>query len=101
MRFRLNARRSWRLSADKPLTGQLQLRYPDYCSHRPHRPEARPMDIVIQILIGLLTIFIGFLLGNAWQISRRRVVYWQARRFWRPFVSGDVKIVIGRFREFD
>ena len=59
------------------------------------------MSTVIQVLIGLLTTFIGFLLGAAWQISRRRIMYWRARRFWRPFVSGDTIIVVGRFREFD
>jgi hypothetical protein len=59
------------------------------------------MAVVGQILIGLLTTFIGFLLGVAWQMSRRRITYWRARRFWRPFFSGDMKIVMARFREFD
>jgi hypothetical protein len=59
------------------------------------------MTVVWQVLIGLLTAFIGFLLGYTWKISRRRITYWRARRFWRPFVSGDLKIVVDRFRQFD
>jgi hypothetical protein len=59
------------------------------------------MSVVIQVLIGLLTIFLGFVLGFTWQVSRRRLLYWRARRFWRPFVSKDLKIVVGRFdKEF-
>src|SRR5690242_4400957 len=59
------------------------------------------MDVVGQVLIGLLTTFIGFLLGLAWQMSRRQITFWRARRFWRPFFSDDMKIVMSRFREFD
>lgn len=59
------------------------------------------MTIVSQILIGLLTTLVGFALGFTWQLSRRSIIYWRARRFWRPFVSGQSKIVVGRFREFD
>jgi len=59
------------------------------------------MTIVSQILIGLLTTFTGFIAGFTWQLSRRSITYWRARRFWRPFVLGESKIVIGRFREFD
>jgi len=59
------------------------------------------MTVFIQIVIGLLTTFVGFLLGLAWHISHQRVTYWRARRFWRPFVSSNLKIVVGRFREFD
>lgn len=59
------------------------------------------MTIVSQILIGLLTTFIGFTLGFTWQLSRRGINYWRARRFWRPFISAELKIVVGRFREFD
>jgi len=39
------------------------------------------MAVVGQILIGLLTTFIGFLLGAAWQMPRRQITYWRARRF--------------------
>ena len=59
------------------------------------------MAIVREVLIGLLTTFIGFVIGFTWRMSRRQVTYWRARRFWRPFVSGDLKIVLARFREFD
>jgi hypothetical protein len=59
------------------------------------------MDVIGQVLIGLLTTFIGFVLGLAWQMSRRQITYWRARRFWRPFFSDDMKIVMARFREFD
>jgi len=59
------------------------------------------MTVVWQVLIGLLTTFIGILLGLSWKISRQRIIYWRARRFWRPFLSGDLKIVVDRFRQFD
>src|SRR5690242_18886628 len=59
------------------------------------------MTIVSQVLIGLLTTFIGFALGFTWQLSRRGISSWSARRFWRPFTSDQPKIVVGRFREFD
>lgn len=58
------------------------------------------MTIVIQVLIGLVTIFIGFATGSAWQMSRRRLSYWRARRFWRPFLASDLKVAIGKFNEF-
>ncbi len=59
------------------------------------------MDILGQILIGLLTAFIGFLLALSWQASRRGLTYWRARALWRPFMSGDLMIVIGRFAELN
>lgn len=59
------------------------------------------MSVVSQVLVGLLTIFIGFALGFTWQVTRRRLLYWRARRFWRPFISKDLRIVVGRFdKEF-
>lgn len=59
------------------------------------------MSIVVQILLGLIVTFLGFLIGRAWKISQRRRPYWSARRFWRPFLSGDVKIVMSKFNEFN
>lgn len=58
------------------------------------------LTIVIQVLIGLVTTFIGFVIGSAWQMSHRRLSYWRARRFWRPFLASDIKVVIGKFNEF-
>ncbi|HEY1701931.1 MAG TPA: hypothetical protein VGG75_19665 [Trebonia sp.] len=55
------------------------------------------MDIVWQILIGLATIFIGFLIGSAWQAAKRSRAYWQSHRFWKPLLSGDVVIVADKF----
>lgn len=59
------------------------------------------VSIVSQVLIGLLTTLIGIALGVTWRLSHQRIVYWRARHFWRPFISEDLKIVIGKFREFD
>jgi hypothetical protein len=59
------------------------------------------MGIAEQILINLLAAFAGFLIASAWKGSRRRLVYWQSWRFWRPFFSGDVKIVVDRFNQFN
>ncbi len=59
------------------------------------------MAVVSQVVIGLLTTFVGFALGFTWHVSRRKLTYWRARHFWRPFVSGDLKIVVGRFKDFD
>jgi hypothetical protein len=59
------------------------------------------MALFVQVVIGLITTFAGFLLGIAWHVLRQKVTYWRARRFWRPFISTDLKIVVGRFREFD
>jgi hypothetical protein len=55
------------------------------------------MDIVWQILIGLATTFIGFVIGAVWQAVRRSRAYWQSRRFWKPLISGDVVIVADKF----
>jgi hypothetical protein len=59
------------------------------------------MDVFVQVVVGLVTTFVGFILGFAWHVLRQKVTYWRARRFWRPFISNDLKIVVGRFREFD
>lgn len=59
------------------------------------------MDVVVQILIGLIIIYLGFLVGRAWRYSRTLRPYWRAWRFWRPFLSGDMKIVMDKFNEFN
>jgi hypothetical protein len=59
------------------------------------------MTAVIQVLIGLLTTFIGFIIGFAVQVLRRRIIYWRARPFWKGFLSADTKLVVGRFGELD
>ena len=55
------------------------------------------MDIVWQILIGLATTFIGFVIGAAWQAAKRSRAYWQSHRFWKPLLSGNVVIVADKF----
>jgi hypothetical protein len=59
------------------------------------------VTVVIQVLVGLLTTFIGFVIGSITQAFRQRVVYWRARPFWKSFVSGDTKLIVGRFKELD
>jgi hypothetical protein len=58
------------------------------------------MGILEQILIALVAAFIGLLAGRFWEKSLLYYTYWRARRFWRPFVSGDVQVVVGRFKRF-
>lgn len=59
------------------------------------------MSIAEQILIGLVTTFAAFLIALVWRMSRRRWIYWRAWRFWRPLFSGDVKIIVARFDQFN
>ena len=58
------------------------------------------MGILEQILIALVATFIGVLGGRFWKKSLLYYTYLRARRFWRPIVSGDVQVVVGRFKRF-
>jgi len=59
------------------------------------------MTVLYQVLIGLLATFIAYMAGLARRTSFRQLTYWRARRFWRPFISGNLKIVSARFRDFN
>ena len=53
-----------------------------------------------QIVIGVIAIFTGFIISLTWEAGRRGRVYWRAWRFWHPFLSGDVKIIVDKFDKF-
>jgi hypothetical protein len=56
------------------------------------------MQVLIQSFEGLITGILAFLLGLLWQRMKKAVLNYRARRFWRPVMSRDVQLVIGRFR---
>ena len=54
------------------------------------------MTNAIQVVIGVVG---GILVGMLGILYRRGLHFWsslRARKFWRPFLSGDVRIVVGR-----
>jgi hypothetical protein len=53
------------------------------------------MDTLNAIVIGLLTTLIASLLTLLWRTSSHRLTYRKARALWRPFASGDLKIITG------
>ena len=56
------------------------------------------MQVFIQAAEGLITGILAFLLGLLWQRINKIVLNYRARRFWRPVMSKDVKLVVSRFR---
>jgi hypothetical protein len=56
------------------------------------------MQVFIQSAEGLITGILAFLLGLLWQRINKIVLNHRARRFWRPVMSKDVKLVVSRFR---
>lgn len=61
-----------------------------------------PVGITVQVLLGLIVIFLGFLIARLWAVSSRGLRYWMpAWKFWWPFLSGDLKIVMSKFNEFN
>lgn len=58
------------------------------------------MQTLLDIGINLVAALIGFLIGWGVQILRKAIRNRRARRFWKPFVDGDLQIVVGRFLEF-
>jgi len=55
------------------------------------------MDQLSNILIGLATTFIGYVIGRLWQITVDRRPYRRIKRFWKPILSGDTQIIVSRF----
>jgi hypothetical protein len=58
------------------------------------------MRQVSEVTVGLMTTFCAFVLGRIWDWLRQAIVFRRARRFWRPFVSGELQVVIGRHTDF-
>jgi RimJ/RimL family protein N-acetyltransferase len=55
------------------------------------------MSQVVNVIVGLSTAFLGYLIGRVWQSLVARQRYRRARRFWRPVIGDDFQIVISRF----
>lgn len=61
---------------------------------------SKNMDILIDLSINLIAALVGFGIGWLWKEIRKKIKTRRARIFWKPFVSGELKVVIGRFSEF-
>jgi hypothetical protein len=57
------------------------------------------VDSYREVVFGLVTSFVAFLLGYAWERGIRVLVNLRARRFWRPLMAGQLSVVLGRFRD--
>jgi len=60
------------------------------------RAEDR-MSAITNVVLGLGTALLGYLIGRLWQTARVRRRYWKSRQFWQPVVEGHFQIVISRF----
>lgn len=54
-------------------------------------------DILVNVLLGLGTALLGYLIGRLWRTIVVRRKYRRARHFWQPVVDGHFQIVISRF----
>lgn len=56
------------------------------------------MGQVVNVLVGLSTALIGYLIGRMWQSVVVRQRCRRARRFWRPAIDEKFQIVVSRFQ---
>src|SRR3954453_3507405 len=54
-----------------------------------------------EIFWGMVSAFLAFLLGLIWRNVLRFVLNYRAQAFWRPFMSGRMSVVLGRFRDLE
>ena len=59
------------------------------------------MSQVVNVVVGLCTAFLGYLLGRAWQELATRHRHRKGRRFWSPFLRGGAQVVISRVQTTD
>lgn len=59
------------------------------------------MSILLDIGVNLFAAFIGFAIGWLWQWIGKEIKLRRVRRFWKPFTKGALRIVVGRFSEFE
>jgi hypothetical protein len=57
------------------------------------------MDILIAIGLNLISALLGFWLAWFWRTLKKMILFRQAKHFWKPFVDGESRVVIGRFPE--
>jgi hypothetical protein len=55
------------------------------------------MGQLLNLLFGLLTILIGYMIGRVWQRAVDRLPLRKARALWGPVLSGHIQFVVGRF----
>lgn len=55
------------------------------------------MSELVNIALGLVSAFLGYLIGRLWETMKVRRRYWKARQFWQPVVDGHFQIVTSRF----
>lgn len=55
------------------------------------------MQLLFQIALNFFPAVVAFALGILWRRTRKAVVFFRARRFWRPVISDDLQIVLGGF----
>jgi hypothetical protein len=58
------------------------------------------MDTIITIGLNLITSLLCFWIGLLWYDLKKMIQNRQAKHFWKPFVSGEVQIVVGRLFRF-
>jgi hypothetical protein len=55
------------------------------------------VQLLIQIALGFLPVVAAFILGILWKRLRITLIYFRARRFWRPVMTNDLQLVLGGF----
>lgn len=58
------------------------------------------LKVLLDLSVNLIAGLIGFWIGWVWQRFKRLSRSRRAKRFWKPFVEGELQIVLGRFLEF-
>ncbi len=58
------------------------------------------MSLLTDVSVNLLATLIGVLIGSFFHFFRKRYRSAKAHAFWRPLATGELRVVLGRFREF-
>jgi hypothetical protein len=58
------------------------------------------MEFLLGIVGNLVAALLGFWAGQGWRSTETWWRHRQARRFWMPFLEGELQVIIGRFLEF-
>lgn len=59
------------------------------------------IGLLVDIAVNLVSALIGFVGGWTLQWIRSHLRLRKARRFWKDFATGNAKVIIGRFHNFD
>jgi hypothetical protein len=55
------------------------------------------VQVLFQVALNFFPAVVAFALGVMWRRARKAIVFFRARRFWRPVISDDLQIVLGGF----